>query len=71
MEGFKQESCVIKFKLPKDCSYNFVEDKNCRETEQENRWMTEDTIVVVHGGDDGGLNKNGDAIRREKKVDSE
>lgn len=65
-----QESCRIKFKLPYDCSYNFV-GKGCRGTEQESRQITEDTTVVVHSGDDGGLGKNGGGVDEEKKADSE
>lgn len=65
-----QESCTIKFKLLYDYSYNFL-GKDCRGTEQESRQITEDTTVVVHSRDNGGLDKNGGGADEEKKVDPE
>ena len=46
-------------------------ERACRGTEQESRQITEDTTVVVHSGDDGGLGKNGGSVDEEKKADSE
>lgn len=45
-------------------------EKDCKRTEQETAGPLR-THCSVHGGSDGGLNKNGDGVYGEKKVDSE
>lgn len=44
--------------------------KHWKGIEQECRWITEDTPIVVPTGETGGLSENGSGVDREKKVDS-